>query len=328
MQRQLLSLLADGMQHSGNDLAAALGVTRAAIWKQIRQLRELGVDIRAQAGQGYSLPATLDLLEPDLIRQELTPQIRLTVNDLQVLWVTESTSDYLLQRAPFEPGRASVCLAEYQTGGRGRRGRQWFAAAGSGICISLGWCFPAVPAGLSCLGLAAGVAVLRAVQVCGIREAQLKWPNDLLVDGKKLAGILVDVQGESGGPLQVVIGVGLNYAPDPLAAGAAVAAGGIAPVSMVELDSGVLPRRNKVAAELVTAMIQVMQQFEQSGFEQLADEWQRADFLRGKVVQVTATGNTAVGVAQGISSDGQLLVSTNGELRRLMTGDVTVRAAS
>ena len=128
MQRKLLKLLADGRQHSGSDLAAALGITRAAIWKQVKLLREQGIEIAAQAGQGYSLALSLELLERDGIVGALPPDLRRVIDDIQVLWVTESTSDLLLQRGPTDSGRARICLAEYQTGGRGRRGRQWFAA--------------------------------------------------------------------------------------------------------------------------------------------------------------------------------------------------------
>ncbi len=326
MQRQLLSLLADGKQHSGNALAGILGVSRAAIWKQVEHLRQLGVEIRAQAGQGYSLPVALELLEPDAILDGLPRELRPVIDDFQVLWVTESTSDFLLQHGRTEPDRARICLAEYQTGGRGRRGRQWFAAIGSGLCISVGWCFPAAPASLSCLGLAVGVAVLRAVRACGVSTAELKWPNDLVVGGKKLAGILVDVQGEAGGPLQVVAGVGFNYAPDQHAAGTIMAAGGLAPVSLSELTGSILVGRNKLAAELVAALINVLQQFQSTGFESLVDEWRSADYLRGKVVKVVAGDKEVVGVASGISSDGQLLVDSDGALKPVATGDVSIRA--
>lgn len=326
MQRQLLNLLADGKQHSGNDLAGTLGVTRAAIWKQIGYLRHLGVEIRAQAGQGYSLPVSLELLDADVILDSLSHELRLIIEDFQLLWVTESTSDFLLRGGRTEPGRARICLAEYQTGGRGRRGRQWFAAIGSGLCISAGWCFPAAPASLSCLGLAAGVAVLRAVRACGVRNAELKWPNDLVAGGKKLGGILVDVQGEAGGPLQVVTGVGINYAPDSRAAATILAAGGLAPVSLSDLTGPVLVGRNVLAAELVTSLINVLQQFQSTGFESLVDEWRSADYLRGKIVKINAGEKETVGVASGISSDGQLLVDIDGALTQVATGDVSIRA--
>lgn len=327
MQRKLLKLLADGQLHSGSDLAAALGISRAAIWKQVQLLRELGIAVGAQAGQGYSLPASLELLERDAIVAALPPELRPVIEDLQVLWVTESTSDLLVQRGRTDPGRARICLAEYQTGGRGRRGRQWFAAVGSGVCISVGWCFPAAPASLSCLGLAAGIAVLRAAQACGVHNAELKWPNDLVVDGKKLAGVLVDVQGEAGGPLQVVVGVGINYAPDAVGAKAIVAAGGLPPVCITQLSDAALVGRNKVAAELIASMLTVLQQFANTGFESFAEEWRSADYLRGKVVQVAAGDREIIGVARGISGDGQLLVEANGQLDQLVSGEVSVRTA-
>jgi BirA family transcriptional regulator, biotin operon repressor / biotin---[acetyl-CoA-carboxylase] ligase len=327
MQRELLKLLADGQQHSGSDLAAALGVTRTAIWKQVQLLRELGIPVAAQAGQGYSLPAFLELLDRDVIASALPAELRAVIDKLQVLWVTESTSDLLLQQGRTDSGSARICLAEYQTGGRGRRGRKWFAAVGSGICLSVGWCFPAAPVSLSCLGLAIGIAVLRAAQACGVHNAKLKWPNDLVAEDKKLAGILVDVQGEAGGPLQVVAGVGLNYAPDFAGAKAVIAAGGLRPVSLTELSDTASVGRNKVAAELIASIIEVLQQFERTGFESLADEWRSADYLRNKVVQVAAGDRETVGVARGISSDGQLLVESNGQLNKLVSGDVSVRAA-
>jgi BirA family biotin operon repressor/biotin-[acetyl-CoA-carboxylase] ligase len=327
MQRELLKLLADGQQHSGSDLAAAIGVTRAAIWKQVQLLRELGIPVAGQAGRGYSLSVALELLDRDVIVSALPAELRPVIDDLQVLWKTESTSDLLLQRGRTDSGSARICLAEYQTGGRGRRGRQWFAAVGSGICISVGWCFSAAPASLSCLGLAVGIAVLRAVQASGVHNAKLKWPNDLVVEGKKLAGVLVDVQGEAGGPLQVVVGVGLNYAPDLAGAKAVIAAGGLHPVSLTELMDAAPVGRNKVAAELTAAMIEVLQQFERTGFEPLADEWRSADYLRNKVVQFAAGDRETVGVARGISGDGQLIVESNGQLIKLVSGDVSVRVA-
>jgi BirA family biotin operon repressor/biotin-[acetyl-CoA-carboxylase] ligase len=271
------------------------------------------------------LPVALELLEPDAILDGLPRELRPIVNDLQVLWVTESTSDYLLRYRRTAPDQARICLAEYQTGGRGRRGRQWFAGIGSGLCISLGWCFPSAPESLSCLGLAMGVGVLRAVQVCGVSNAKLKWPNDVVVGDQKLAGILVDIQGEAGGPLQVVVGVGLNYAPDLHATSTIVAAGGLAPVSLSELGT-VIVGRNKVAAELIAALIRVLQQFQRSGFETLVDEWRSADCLYGKVIQVVAGDRETVGVAGGISREGQLLVNINGTINQLVTGDVSVRA--
>ena len=187
-QQQLLRILADGELHSGSELADVLGVSRTAIWKQLGQLDSLDLEVSAQAGQGYRLAAPLELLDENSIRAHLTEDFESVCDSLQVLWTSESTSAELLAAGAPEAGKANACLAEYQTAGRGRRGRQWFAPAGHGICLSVGWYFPASPASLSCLGLAVGIGVLRAIHRAGVSNAQLKWPNDIVVDGGKLAG--------------------------------------------------------------------------------------------------------------------------------------------
>ena len=136
-QQRLLGLLADGRLHSGNELAEVLGISRAAVWKQVGQLEKLDLDVRAQAGQGYQLADSIELLDKEKILSLLPADIRHQLDPFEVLWVTESTSDHLLRQSRVAPGRSRVCIAEYQSGGRGRRGRQWFAPAGHGLCLSV-----------------------------------------------------------------------------------------------------------------------------------------------------------------------------------------------
>jgi len=324
-QQRLLGLLADGKLHSGNELAAALGLSRAAVWKHIGQLEKLDLEVQGQAGQGYRLAAPLELLDKEKILRDLPASVSAMLGKLDVLWVTESTSDYLLRQGRVPPGRPHVCIAEYQSGGRGRRGRQWFAPAGQGLCLSVARCFENSPASLSCLGLAVGVGVLRALRACGAQDAQLKWPNDVVVAGKKLAGILIDVQGEAGGPLQVVAGIGVNFALDDATGRAIKAAGGLAPVSLAEGTPARPIGRNQAAAQLIAEVATVLQQFEYTGFAALAEEWLEADYLRGQQVVAVTDSAEIVGVACGISADGQLLLDVNGVMQRLVTGDVSVR---
>jgi BirA family biotin operon repressor/biotin-[acetyl-CoA-carboxylase] ligase len=326
-QHRLLELLADGQLHSGNELAAALGISRAAVWKHVGQLEKLDLQVQAQAGQGYQLAAPIELLDKDKIVSSLAPEIAAHMEKIEVLWVTESTSDCLLRQGHIVPGRPQVCIAEYQSGGRGRRGRQWFAPAGHGLCLSVAWCFPNSPASLSCLGLAVGVGVLRALRACGAADAQLKWPNDVVVAGKKLAGILIDVQGEAGGPLQVVAGIGVNYALDEATRSAIEAAGGLAPASLTDADPVQCGGRNRAVAGVITEVCNVLQQFERNGFTGLAMEWRDADYLRGRQVLARTDNEEIVGVACGISDDGQLRLDVNGVTQSLVTGDVSVRAA-
>ncbi len=323
-QQRLLGLLADGQLHSGNELAEELGISRAAVWKQVGQLEKLDLVVQAQAGQGYQLANAIELLDKEIIIQSLTEGICDDPDQIEVPWVTESTSDHLLRQGRVVPGRPKVCIAEYQSGGRGRRGRQWFSPAGHGLCLSVAWCFPNLPASLSCLGLAVGVGVLRALRASGAVEAELKWPNDVVVAGKKLAGILIDVQGEAGGPLQVVAGVGVNYLLDAPTKNAIESAGGLMAASLTE--GGRLASRNKVAARLITEIIGVLQQFEHTGFTSLAKEWRDADYLCGRRIAAQTDSKEILGVAQGISDDGQLILVVNGEVQHLVTGDVSVRA--
>ena len=191
----------------------------------------------------------------------------------------------------------------------------------------MGWSFPRAPDSLACLSLAVGVAVLRTVRECGLEEAQLKWPNDLVIDGRKLAGILVDVQGESGGPLHAVIGIGMNYCLDEQAEEAIIAAGGLEPSSLTA-SGAVVCGRNECVARLINQLVHVLRQFEAEGFGSLAAEWSEADYLRGKEIVVASGAQRTTGAAVGISAEGQLLVEVAGKVVALVSGDVSVRTVA
>ena len=332
-QEKLLRLLADGAVHSGTGLATQLGITRAAVWKSIRQLEDAGVTISAQTGKGYWLNEPLELLDATLISAALDNTARQRIDALEVLWQVGSTSDHLLQAPAVSPGRSRVCLAEFQTDGRGRRGREWFAAAGHSICLSLSWSFQSSPQQLASLGLAVGAGVLRTAQAAGATAAQLKWPNDVVVNGNKLAGVLIDVQGEAGGPMRAIIGVGLNYSLPANAERQIEAAGGLRPASLVDayVDAHAERHpplsRNAVAAALINELHNVMAEFSARGFSAFAAEWRAADYLQAKPVTVTVDGVEHRGVVRGIAADGRLQLETDGGILHVMSGDVRVRPA-
>ena len=207
---ELLRLLADGAMHSGEELAAALSVSRAAVWKRLQQLESWGVAFEARPGSGYRLEAPIDLLDEARIRERL-PQATLgMLRNLEVHESLESTSDRLLAIGDLPAGRFDACLAEFQSAGRGRRGRHWVAPFASGLCLSINWSFRDAPAMLGALSLAAGVAALRALGRLEFRRLSLKWPNDILCGDSKLGGILIDLRGEAAGPAYVVVGIGIN----------------------------------------------------------------------------------------------------------------------
>jgi BirA family biotin operon repressor/biotin-[acetyl-CoA-carboxylase] ligase len=321
---RLFAKLADGQFHSGETLAAELAVSRSAVWKAARALRELGATVHAVRNRGYRLPVAAEPLDGGKIRALLGEGALERVRRLDTVWTVGSTNTLLLERANPPVGLSEALIAEYQTAGRGRRGRNWVAPPGGSICLSLSWMFREVPRDLGALGLVVGVCALRALSRLGVDRVRLKWPNDLLVDDRKLGGILIELRAESGGPACVVIGIGLNVALGaPLLE--KIAATGLAPIDLAAAGLKE-PARNTVAAGLISSFVRGLLEFEREGLKPFAREWMEADALRGRPVTVTAAEASAKGVARGIDLDGALLVETPKGLLRFISGDVSVRA--
>ena len=321
---RVFAALADGEFHSGEQLAETLGVSRSAIWKAVESLRELRATLHAVQNKGYRLRSGSDALDSERIIGFLPPAVRSHVRSVETAWTVDSTNTVLLgrQNPPF--GASDVLLAEYQTAGRGRRGRTWVAPPGGSICLSLSWAFREVPQDLGALGLVIGVCALRALRDSGLEEARLKWPNDIVVAGKKLGGILIELRAESDGPACVVIGIGLNVA----LGGTVLEAIGETGVAATDLATAGLkqPSRNAVAAALVTQVIHGLLVFEKEGLRPFAEEWRAADSLRGRQIDVHTLDGVARGLARGIDLHGALVVETPHGVRRFISGDVTVRA--
>ena len=324
---RVFAQLADGQFHSGEGLAEALGVSRSAVWKAVESLRELGATLHAVRNRGYRLARSSEALESGAILAALSESIRARVRRLEVVWSVDSTNTVLLGRPSPPSGSTEVMLAEYQTAGRGRRGRPWVAPPGGAICLSFSWNFPDVPEDLGALGLVIGVCELRALRALGIAHAKLKWPNDLLVDDKKLGGILIELRAESDGPAYVVVGVGLNVALGaPLLA--RIAAKGMAPTDLVSAGLA-QPSRNGVAGAILDACLQGLLEFEREGLRPFLEDWVEADALRGRMVDVRgAAGDVVQGLARGVDLHGALLVETLDEgLKKFVSGEVSVRVA-
>lgn len=318
----VLRALADGQFHSGQDLAAALGVSRTAIWKQVSALGEFGLRAEAVRGRGYRLARAIELLDADLIRGRLQSATAAALSRVEVLAETDSTNRHLLRQLDSGAIHAAACLAEFQHSGRGRRGKDWISPFGSGLCLSLAWQFDRSIDSLAALSLAAGVGAIRAVERLGIAGVGLKWPNDLSFEDRKLAGILTEVSGEAGGLCTVVIGIGLNIALPPDAAAAI-------PQSVTDLQTlaGGPVSRNQAAVVLLDELTAVFSGFDASGLRRLIEEWRRYDVLRNRSVTVHLPSQTVVGTGSGIDDSGALLVDCNGDMRRFIAGDVSVRPA-
>jgi len=321
---QLLALLAAGEPVSGAGLARHAGVTRAAIWKQVESLRARGVPIESRAAAGYQLPWPIQLLDEARIREMLPAG---QPGALEVHWELDSTSSELLRRGA-AAGDLGMILAETQSAGRGRRGRQWLSPPGLNIHLSCLKRFEAGFAALGGLSLAVGVIVLRALESLGIAGAGLKWPNDLLAvapgTSGKLAGILVELGGEYQGPCAAVIGVGLNLR---LTSALREQAGQPA-CDLASLTGGEVPDRNRVAAALISALVDGLGQFEREGFAAFAADYARHDLLRGQPLQLTGALGSFDGIGDGVDERGALQVRmADGGVRRVDSADVTVRRA-
>lgn len=319
----VLRLLADGELKSGQNLARHLGVSRAAVWKQLRQLADWGIEVRAQPGRGYRLAAPLDLLDAGAIRGALPQFAAGRLRNLEVHEELASTNDRLLEAAELTAGRFDACLAEFQAAGRGRQGRRWLAPYASGLCLSVNWTFREAPAALGSLSLAAGVAVLRALRGLDVRGLELKWPNDVVHSGRKLGGILIDLRGEAAGPAHVVVGVGINiFLPDRIRA--QLRADGVEATDLAALRVE-LPHRSVLAAALIAELAHTLEEFAGRGLAAFTDEWRAADALIDRPVRVLQGGQAVEGLARGIDADGALLVEAGGTQRRFLSGEVTVR---
>jgi BirA family transcriptional regulator, biotin operon repressor / biotin---[acetyl-CoA-carboxylase] ligase len=323
LMAQLFGAIADGEFHSGEALARELGVSRSAVWKAAGALRALGTALEAVRNRGYRLSHPSEPLDAAKIRAALPRETRGCITSLETLWSTASTNTTLLARQNPPAGTSEVLLAEFQSAGRGRRGRAWLAPPGAGICLSLSWTFAEVPPELGALALVMGVCVLRALRQLGVQDLALKWPNDLLVDGKKLGGVLIELRGESGGPACVVIGIGLN-----VALGAAllrkIGASAVAPTDLASagLKQG---SRNAVVAGIVSECLRGLAEFERAALKPFLKEWREADALEGKAVNVTGAQGVAAGMARGIDLHGALLLETLQGVQRFISGDVSVR---
>jgi BirA family biotin operon repressor/biotin-[acetyl-CoA-carboxylase] ligase len=296
------------------------------VWKAARALRALGAAVHAVRNRGYRLPAAAEPLSASAIRANLSEAFQARIRRLETAWIVGSTNTVLMERANPPVGSSEVLLAEYQTAGRGRRGRSWIAPPGGAICLSVSWVFSEVPRDLGALGLVVGVCALRTLNGFGVQGLRLKWPNDLLIEDRKLGGILIELRAETAGPACVVIGIGLN-----LALGATLleelAATGLSPIDLATAGaSGV--SRNALAAGLINGFVAGLLQFEREGLKPFVQEWMQVDALRGRAVTVTTTEGPVKGIARGIELDGALLVETPQGLLRFISGDVSVRPES
>ncbi len=322
--RALVACLADGRPHSGTLLAQRLGVSRAAVWKQIARLREWGVAVEAQrggggGGGGYRMVDALELLDGAQLCAAIAPPQRRLLEGLELFHEVDSTNRQAM-KAPLSPGRAWACMAERQSAGQGRFGRHWISPFGRHLALSLAWFFPAGVAALQGLTLVVGVAVARLLGEMGVRDIGLKWPNDIMWRGRKLGGILVEVTGDPSGPLRVVTGLGLNFRV-PASLGRDIPA----PWTDLHRAAPAPLSRNLLAGRLLDALLRLLADFPAQGFAPYHSAWETLDSCRGQQVVVLCGAERHVGTALGITPQGELRLGTPEGEQHFAGGEVSLR---
>ena len=310
----LISLLADGEFHSGEQLGESLGMSRAAINKHIQTLRDWGVDVFTVPGKGYSLPEPIQLLDETFIRREVAQ------GSVAVLPVIDSTNQYLLDRlAGLQSGDA--CVAEYQQAGRGRRGRKWVSPFGANLYISMYWRLEQGPAAAIGLSLVIGIVMTEVLRDLGADQVRVKWPNDLYLNDRKLAGILVELTGKTGDAAQIVIGAGVNLAMRN------AQAGDINQGWINLQETGVRIDRNVLAARLITELRSALHCFEQEGLTPFLARWEVLDNFINRPVKLIIGEKEIFGISRGIDSQGALLLEQDGVVKPWVGGEISLRSA-
>lgn len=320
LDKALTGLLADGRFHSGPELAGQLDISRAAVWQHVRRLESLGLEVLAVPGRGYRLLTPVEWLSEESVRAELHPAAAALLGAIEIHDELDSTNSHLLRRAA-ATAVGTVCLAEHQTAGRGRIGRNWLSPFGANLYLSLLWRFedPAQVAGLS---LAVGVAVIRALAAAGLPGAGLKWPNDILWGTAKLGGILLEVSGEAHGQCAVVIGLGLNrHLPATVAAGIDQAW-----TDLGRVANGAPPPRNALVARVLNELLPLVSDYPVAGLARYLPEWRAAHAHAGQAASLRIGDTLIEGRIVDVTDEGLLLIEDgSGRRRSFASGDLQLR---
>lgn len=266
-----------------------------------------------------SLDEEIELLNEDEISTHLVDELNGIVHRIEILPCIDSTNDLLEARSKEMSIDGHVVMAEVQTAGRGRRGRKWETPFGKTIALSLGVSIDMPASSVSCLSLVVGVAVADALKSVGVVGAELKWPNDVLIDGGKAGGILTELVLATR-PVEVVIGIGINV-------GSASCVREFVDYPVADICDHVgTPLRNRLIAELINHVLRQCKLFEKNGFAALRDRWMKLDAFRNQNVLVSSPTERLVGKAVGLGPNGELLIQTEqGSRRKIIGGDVSLR---
>jgi BirA family transcriptional regulator, biotin operon repressor / biotin---[acetyl-CoA-carboxylase] ligase len=298
---------------SGVALAKKFNVSRSAISDALKDATEAGVEIFSLTRRGYRLAAPIDLLDIDIVREAIGDQAHRL--DVDIVPTIGSSNTELLVRASAGAASGTCVAAEIQTAGRGRRGRAWQSQFTSSLTFSLLWRFEKGAAALGGLSLVVGLALVRALRRAGVSDAMLKWPNDVIVNGEKLAGILIETQGDMLGPTAAVIGVGLNVQlPDALKLSIDQ------PATDVASHLNMSATRNELLAAMLRELVLVLDEFSDWGFKFFKSDWLQAHAMQEQIVTVRQSNTVdREAIVKGIADDGALIVEFSDQPHRTQT---------
>ena len=313
---QLIALLADGEFHSGEKIGELLGVSRTSVNNYIKALQEIGLDIYKVTGKGYCSAVPLTLLNQQIIQQVSG------VDSVHVEQILESTNQYLLDKLP-NISNGQTCIAEYQAAGRGRRGREWVSPFASHLYFSMYWRLEAGIEKASGLSLLVGIATVNALEKLGLHGVGLKWPNDLYYQGKKLAGILIELNAQASDVCHSVIGIGINVRmPEQQ--------GKLIDQPWIDLNNiSTQPvDRNQLSGLLIKELHTLLSDYEEKGLTPFLDRWFELDCFLNKQVNLIVADNVQTGICRGINEQGALLLEIDNEIKPYIGGEISLRLAN
>lgn len=312
-----LALLADGKFHSDNEISQILGIPCKLVSKFLKRILDPTINLEIKNNSHFRILDGLELLDAALIYNKLANTKQL-LTQLDVLTVIDSTNNYLLGKIKCS-GNYAV-FAEQQTAGRGQFDRKWITSFGKNICLSLLWHFPNQANKLAGLSLVVGIAVAKALEQYGLKNIQLKWPNDIVHQEKKLAGVLIESRSINTKTYAAVIGIGLNlYTPSTSSQ--------IIDQAITDVYSlqGSPPQRNLLAALILKNLLSLLFEFQSKEFAYFLPDWQRFDSLLDKPIKLLSPIASRVGIARGVNTKGQLCVLIEKKIHYFDNGEIRVK---
>ncbi|MDP6767909.1 MAG: biotin--[acetyl-CoA-carboxylase] ligase [Arenicellales bacterium] len=315
MYEDVIRELADGNRHS----VESLDLDESQVPRLTAYMDELGIEYSLGGGV-LQIVGSLELLQANRMRAYMDERARDLLQEIEIHWSIDSTNTYLLQKTATQKCHGEVSIAEQQTQGRGRRGKNWVSPFGKNLYMSIAWRMPTSGESVDGLSLAVGVGVVRGLVACGVEGAQLKWPNDLLVDGSKLGGILIEVSNPKLEVVDVIVGVGINLQM-PVDSGRTIDQNW---TDMTRV-TGIRISRNLVAAKLLDNLLVMLSTFPEMGFKSYRREWQGYDAFKDMAVEVHIGNETVAGIGKGVDDRGALCLQTETGIRHFIGGEASLR---